>query len=144
LNAACEEGSLDFSSILPTTGDWGTSFGEKLDILLTWSVTPLQFGDHRPYLAVTVLKAWHDGTRSRASRRDEEFNHADDILQDHLFHWLDTSEMAADSSIIRAISVLFGLLIERELFSYPSYIQRLIARGETGLSLADVRFRVLG
>ncbi|TFY76949.1 hypothetical protein EWM64_g7062 [Hericium alpestre] len=30
-------------------------FASKVDRLLTWSVTPLQYGDHRPYAAVTLL-----------------------------------------------------------------------------------------
>jgi mediator of RNA polymerase II transcription subunit 12, fungi type len=119
------------------------TFGEKLGILLTWSVTPLQFGDHRPFAATTVVKLWHDGTRQRASRREWEVNHADSVLQDQLFQWLDTSEVAGEPSNVDSVALLFGLLVERELFCYSSYIQRLIARGEIGLSFSDVSHKTL-
>jgi len=36
------------------------------------------------------------------------------------------------------VSILFGDLIERDLFSYDKYIQRIIARGEVGLSMNEV------
>jgi mediator of RNA polymerase II transcription subunit 12 len=52
---------------------------------------------------------------------------------------LDSSDVTGEIDNIRAVSLLFGKLIKHELFSYASYIQRLIARGEPGLSYAEVR-----
>jgi len=112
------------------------AFKEKLDMLLTWSVTPLQYGDHRPFAAVTLIRSWRDRVCERATRRDIET--PNDFLQDQLFDWLDTSEVAGEIKSIRHIALLFEELVKRELFSYAKYIQRLIARGETGLSTTEV------
>ncbi len=98
----------------------------------------MQFGDHRPYAAVTLLRLWRDKTGERACRRDTES--PNDKIQDAIFQWLDTNEMAGDERNLRALSLLFGELVEKELFSYDKYIQRVIARGETGLSFNDVRY----
>ncbi|KAF9528525.1 hypothetical protein CPB83DRAFT_314750 [Crepidotus variabilis] len=112
-----------------------TDFKDKLDLLLTWSVTPLQYGDHRPLAAVTLIKIWRDRACDRASRRDVAT--PSEFLQDQLFDWLDSSEVSEEKSNVRSIAVLFGKLVKYEIFSYSSYIQRLIARAETGLSSAE-------
>lgn len=111
-------------------------FAHKLDILLTWSVTPLQFGDHRPYAAVSLLQCWRVRAEERAIRRDRASPHDD--LQDCLFDWLDSSEVAEDESNLASVSLLFDQLVKHGLFDYGMYIQRLIARGEAGLSSTDV------
>lgn len=116
-------------------------FDVKLDRLLTWSVTPLQYGDHRPFVALTLLKHFRNQAGERANRRDVQA--PDQFLQDALFQWLDTSEAAGDINNLRWVTLLYGKLVKYEIFSYPSYIQRLIARGEPGLSSADVRNRVI-
>jgi len=103
-------------------------FKEKLDMLLTWSVTPLQYGDHRPFAAVSLVRIWRDRACERANRRDVET--PSEFLQDQLFDWLDSSEVAGDPNNIRDVTLLYGKLVKHEVFSYPSYIQRLIARGE--------------
>jgi mediator of RNA polymerase II transcription subunit 12 len=113
------------------------AFKEKLDMLLTWSVTPLQYGDHRPFAAVTLIRLWRDRACERATRRD--FETPNDFLQDQLFDWLDTSEVAGEARNIRDVALLYGKLVKQELFSYTKYIQRLIARGEAGLSFTEVR-----
>jgi mediator of RNA polymerase II transcription subunit 12 len=114
-------------------------FIDKLQMLLTWSVTPLQFGDHRPFAAATLIRNWRDKVGDRATRRDvagpEEF------LQDQLFDWLDTSDIAGEAQNLRAVAILFGKLVKDDLFSYAGYIQRLVARGESGLSYSEVRVR---
>ncbi|KLO13572.1 hypothetical protein SCHPADRAFT_873833 [Schizopora paradoxa] len=110
-------------------------FAHKLDLLLAWSVCYMQFGDHRPYAAVTLLQLWRDKTGERACRRDIES--PNDKIQDAIFQWLDTNDMAEDERNLRAISLLFGELVEKDLFSYDKYIQRVIARGESGLSFSD-------
>ncbi|KAJ6558511.1 hypothetical protein DFH09DRAFT_1486615, partial [Mycena vulgaris] len=109
-------------------------FVDKLHMLLTWSVTPLQFGDHRPFAAVTLIRNWRDKVGDRATRRD--FAGPDEFLQDQLFDWLDTSEIA-DVHNLRAVAILFGKLVKEDLFSYAGYIQRLVARGENGLSYSE-------
>lgn len=106
-------------------------------MLLTWCVTPLQYGEHRPFAAVTLIRNWRDHAGERATRRD--FTPPDEFLQDQLFEWLDSSEVAGEPENIRSVSLLFGKLVKHGIFSYASYIQRLIARGEPGLSYAEVR-----
>ncbi|KAI0068850.1 hypothetical protein BV25DRAFT_1904185 [Artomyces pyxidatus] len=101
-------------------------FTHKLDRLLTWAVTPLQYGDHRPYAAVTLLRRH----RARAARRVLD---ADSGVQDMLFAWLD----AAPRAHLPAVALLFGELIREGMFEYAAYVQRLIARGEQGLSYAE-------
>ncbi|TDL22582.1 hypothetical protein BD410DRAFT_821184 [Rickenella mellea] len=111
------------------------TFAQKLDGLLSWCVTPLQYGDHRPYAAITLLRLWREKAEERASRRD--FTSPNEILQDQLFDWLDSSDLAAEEDNLIFVSLLFGELVEKELFSYPKYIQRLIARGEPGLLFSE-------
>ena len=132
-------GHTDVSSFpfFDDVSDDVAAFTRKLDLLLTWSVTPLQFGDHRPYAAATLLRLWQDPAAERALRRDRESPH--DLIQDQLFDWLDANEIAADADNLPNLALLFGQLVRRELFSYPQYIERLIARGEEGLSGEEVR-----
>ncbi|KAF9567913.1 hypothetical protein CPC08DRAFT_813741 [Agrocybe pediades] len=126
-------GDTDISSVSYFGQDINDpGFREKLDMLLTWSVTPLQYGDHRPFAAVSLIRIWRDKARDRASRRD--ISTPSEFLQDQLFDWLDTSEVAGDSANIRYVALLYGKLVKHGIFSYASYIQRLIARGEMGLS----------
>lgn len=96
----------------------------------------MQYGDHRPYAARTLLQAWRDRAEERAIRRDSAS--PDEVIQDELFDWLDVSEIAGEEKNVVAVSVLFGELIEQGLFSFDKYIQRLIARGEPGLSYTEV------
>ncbi|THV06762.1 hypothetical protein K435DRAFT_711026 [Dendrothele bispora CBS 962.96] len=114
--------------------DW-SGIPEKLDTLLTWSVTPVQFGDHRPFAAGTLIRAWRSRAGDRANRRD--ITPPDEFLQDKLFEWLDSSSVAAEPESIRAVAMLYGKLVKHELFSPARYIQRLIARGELGLSFDE-------
>lgn len=123
-------------TFFPSSSDLSSVFNDKLDLLLTWAVTPLQFGDHRPFAAVTLVHFWHDRARGRANRR--ECKPPDEFLQDQLFTWLDSSETAGEPGNLRAVAVLFGKLVKQQLFSYAHYVQRLIARGEPGLSLIEV------
>lgn len=112
------------------------AFARKLDILLTWSITPLQYGDHRPYAAATLLKYWRDRVEERALRRDRECPY--DVVQDHLFEWLDISEVAVEQGNLNSVALLFGELVKKGLFDYSRYVQRLIARGEIGLCVTEV------
>jgi mediator of RNA polymerase II transcription subunit 12 len=111
-------------------------FVEKLDVLLTWAVTPLQYGDHRLFAAVTLIGNWRNREHERATRRNS--TSPNEALQDQLFEWLDSSETAGDPENNGSVAMLFGRLIDYELFSYAHYIQRLIARGEVGLSFTEV------
>lgn len=113
-----------------------SSFKEKLDLLLTWSVTPVQYGDHRPFAAVTLICIWRNKAYARASKRN--ITKPNDSLQDQLFDWLDTSEIAGETNSIRDVALLYGKLVKHDIFSYSSYIQRLIARGEPGVCYAEV------
>ncbi|KAI0248197.1 hypothetical protein BJV78DRAFT_1334324 [Lactifluus subvellereus] len=107
-------------------------FAAKLDRLLTWSVTPLQFGDHRPYVAATILRRARAQWGARAARRNSAA--PDGKLQDLLFEWLDRDETCNE---VASVALLFGELVRSELFSYASYVQRLIARCEPGLLYSE-------
>ncbi|TFK74611.1 hypothetical protein BDN72DRAFT_955610 [Pluteus cervinus] len=112
-----------------------SAFADKLNLLLTWSITPLQYGDHRPLACVTLLRLWRDKANERASRRSS--TPPDEFLQDQLFDWLDSSDVASQPDNIRDIALLYGKLVGSALFSYVAYIQRLIARGEMGLEPSE-------
>ncbi|KAF7301177.1 Med12 domain-containing protein [Mycena indigotica] len=135
LNSISSKTDLGSVAFFSTQFDDISVFKDKLQMLLTWTVTPLQFGDHRPAAAVTLIQNWRDKIGERATRRD--FCSPDEFLQEQLFEWLDTSEIAEDSHNLRAVSILYGKLVKAELFSYAGYIQHLIARGEEGLHFSD-------
>ncbi|KAJ7594649.1 hypothetical protein C8J56DRAFT_444559 [Mycena floridula] len=135
LNSISHDSDLSTMVFFPDAAENASVFGEKLSMLLTWSITPLQFGDHRPLVAVTLTRHWRNRARDRATRRGSDS--PDELLQDHLFHWLDTNDVAGQVSSLESVALLFGKLVKDELFSYPSYIQRLIARGEPGLSSTE-------
>ncbi|KAF9070892.1 hypothetical protein BDP27DRAFT_1419656 [Rhodocollybia butyracea] len=119
----------------PSSSENLFGISEKLDALLTWSVTPLQYGDHRAFVAVTLIQQWRTKAGDRANRRDA--SPPDEFLQDQLFEWLDSSDVSGETANIAAVALLYGRLVKHELFSYASYIQRLIARGEPGLSFNE-------
>jgi len=114
-----------------------SDFNVKVDVLLTWSVTPLQYGDHRPFAAATLIRLWRNRACDRANRRDTTT--PSHFLQDQLFNWLDTSEVAGETRNMGDVALLFENLVKNETFSYSSYIQRLVARAEPGLCMTDVR-----
>lgn len=123
--------TIDFFPCNTADNPSTSSFCDKLDTLLTWCVTPLQFGPHRTYAAVTLLSQY----RQRSARREMSLA----SLQDYLFDWLDISDVASESRNIGAVSALFGKLVKDGLFDYAAYLQRLVARGEESLSYAQVR-----
>ncbi|KAI6169577.1 hypothetical protein EDD17DRAFT_1784529, partial [Pisolithus thermaeus] len=129
ISSATDMSTVEFFSCNVTDHHPTSTFYNKLDTLLTWSVTPLQFGPHRTYAAVFLLSQY----RQRTARREVSLS----ALQDYLFDWLDTSEVAAESGNIRSVSALFGKLVKDGLFDYASYLQRLVARGEESLSYAQ-------
>ena len=108
-------------------------FAAKLDRLFTWSVMPLQFGDHGPYVAATILLHARAQWGARAARRNSTA--PDGKLQDLLFEWLNRDET---SNEVASVALLFGELVRNELFSYASYVQRLIARCEPVLLCSEV------
>lgn len=106
-----------------------SSFETKLNILLTWSVAKSQYGDHRPYAAATLVSLWRDEAKLRAIRRKAP--KPDATLQEQLFNWLSSSDIAKDHrSNATGLALLFGELMRRNLFSYGWFIRRLMARGE--------------
>jgi mediator of RNA polymerase II transcription subunit 12 len=123
-----------FSTI--ENADQSTLFTSKIHTLLTWSVSRVQFGDHRPFAAVTLLRIWRDKANDRAIRRD--IAPPSEFIQDQLFDWLDQSDAAGDEENVKSVALLFGKLVKDDLFSYAIYLQRLIARGEPGLSFKQV------
>ncbi|KAF8530471.1 hypothetical protein BU17DRAFT_35400 [Hysterangium stoloniferum] len=131
LNSINETTNLSSITILDMSLEETDRFASKLDMLLTWSITHHQYGDHRPYAVATLLSRWMDRSEGRALRRG--FPPPDEMLQDGLFDWLDTSAVVTNASNAYAMSVVFGELVGRGIFSYSKYMHRLIARGEAGL-----------
>ncbi|KAF8590944.1 hypothetical protein K439DRAFT_1120420 [Ramaria rubella] len=131
LNSITNATDIFTITILDMSLEETDGFTNKLDMLLTWSITPHQYGDHRPYAVATILSRWVDRSEDRALRRG--FPPPDEMLQDRLFDWLDTSDVVLDESNLPAMTIMFGELVGRDIFSYSKYMQRLIARGEAGL-----------
>jgi mediator of RNA polymerase II transcription subunit 12, fungi type len=112
-------------------------FESRLNILLTWSVTPLQYGDHRPYVARSILLKWKHEAKLRSIRRGTP---PDYDIQEKLFCWLDTNPVAHDHDRnLVAVTGLYGELLKHKLFSFPRLIQRLMARGESASFRTGVR-----
>lgn len=118
----------------------GTTLSERIGILLVWSVTPLQYGEHRPHAVAALLRQWKEKQDERALRREcsSDLSGSEDFLHDCLFDWLDTSEVAGDPKNLPAVALLYFKLIKHNLFSFSKYTQRLIARGDIGLPVTDV------
>ncbi|KAI8993842.1 hypothetical protein BD414DRAFT_480612 [Trametes punicea] len=135
LNSISGKTDMTTVSLFDDSSEISPSFSRKLDFLLTWSVTPLQYGDHRPYAAACLLLLWRNKAEERAIRRDAPS--PDEQIQDLLFDWLDSSDVAGEPGNLPAVALLFGQLVKHGLFSYGLYMQRLIARGETGLSFNE-------
>ncbi|QRV93786.1 mediator complex subunit Med12 [Ceratobasidium sp. AG-Ba] len=118
---------------------------QKLSVLLTWAVTPSQYGTHRPFLACSLLARRAEGTR----------------WQEGIWRWLDESDEVRavgswekdEGGLLSAsgeegsknavwhsrdsVALLVGELVEKGLFSYGWYMQKLVARGLTDLSLPN-------
>ncbi|KZT24227.1 hypothetical protein NEOLEDRAFT_1067868 [Neolentinus lepideus HHB14362 ss-1] len=132
LNSLCTADDFDGAAFFDSHNEDVAAFTRKLDLLLCWCVTPLQYGDNRTYATISLLLQWRDRAHERAWRRN--VGAPTQLLQDLLFDWLDSSDMAGDPDNIRAIAWLYGGLAKHDLFSYAEYLQRLISRGEVGIS----------
>ncbi|KAB5588281.1 Med12 domain containing protein [Ceratobasidium theobromae] len=135
--------STDLSSVSYFQSDG--SDDQKLSVLLTWAVTPSQYGTHRPFLACSLLARRAGGAR----------------WQEGIWRWLDTSDEVRAVGAWEneredgvplsagleegpknawhnrdAVALLVGELIEKGLLSYGWYMQKLIARGITDLTLS--------
>ena len=117
-------GEADFTSDL---------FWDRVYVLLDWSVTPLQYGDHRIYAVANVLRQSKEKLDEQLSLRDPSCPRGDSLFQMRLFEWLDTSKIVGELENRRTVAPLLTRLIKLGLFSYPQYTQRLIARGDVGL-----------
>lgn len=136
LNSFTETTNLSSITILDTSFDDMDSFSTKLNMLLTWSITSHQYGDHRPYAVASLLSIWMHRIEDRAIRRG--LPSPEEIIQNKLFEWLDTSDVVTNSNNLSAITITFGQLIYMGTFSYSKYLHRLIARGERGLLVNQV------
>lgn len=113
-------------------------FSQKLELLLSWGTTSSQFGSQRPYVVVSILDHWRVVTNERARRRNTLPSY--EPLQDRIFEWLDNTELVEDKETIPAVASLLGKLVEKSLFSFDRYLERLIARGEQGLAVDNKNF----
>lgn len=117
-------GEADFTSDL---------FWDRVHVLLDWSVTPLQYGDHRIYAVASILRDCKEKLDEQLALRDPSCPRGDVLFQMRLFEWLDTSKIVGELENRRTVAPLLGQLIRLGLFSYTVYVQRLIARGDVGL-----------
>lgn len=102
----------------------------KLKNLLTWSVSQSQYGDHRPYVAVTLVSLWRDEAKLRAVRRRTD--KPDALLQEALFEWFDE-----ERGELEGVAMLFGEMCRKGLLSYSWFLRRLMARGEAGIGYEE-------
>ncbi|TFL04760.1 hypothetical protein BDV98DRAFT_330597 [Pterulicium gracile] len=127
LNSICSSTQL---SLLPywTTGvSDPATVKSHIHMLLTWSVSPLQHGDHRPIAAARLLSILK--TVSQLEHEKDRISRGA-FIHDSIFEWLDTADVVGDPGNIALLSVLLEGVIDSSLFSYTEYIQRLVARGE--------------
>lgn len=114
----------------------GGSFIKHVHVLLSWAVTAQQYGAHRPYLAVALLREWLLAIEHDCNRPGQIS--PPDLLQDTLFAWLDRSSAAVEGGSEFTVADLYGKLIESGLFSFEAYLQRLLVRDEKGMSFETV------
>lgn len=126
------DGETDFTSDL---------FWDRAYVLLDWSVTPLQYGDHRIYAVANVLRHSKGKLDEQLTLRDPSCFRGDALFQMRLFEWLDASKIVGELENRRTVALLLGQLIKLQLFSYTQYVQRLIARGDVGLGPQGVSLR---
>jgi len=123
------------------------SFADRLFTLLSWAVTPGQAGDPgvRPYIATALISIW----KAQAVRN---IPNTSQFLQRQLLLWLEEKGFlrpySHQGSVIlplkalfwrrgaravgelEAISLLFGDLIHRRLFSFSDYLARMTSFGQ--------------
>jgi len=137
MNAITPRTSLESMNILLGTNvetDFANDlFWDRAYVLLDWSVTPLQYGDHRIYAVANVLRQSKEKLDEQLALRDPSSPQGDALFQMRLFEWLDTSKTVGELDNRRTVALLLGKLIKLQLFSYAQYVQRLIARGDVGL-----------
>jgi len=137
MNAISPHTSLESMNILLDSNgetDYTSDiFWDRACILLDWSVTPLQYGDHRIYAVANVLRQSKEKLDEQLALRDPSCPRGDALFQMRLFEWLDTSKIVGELENRRTVAPLLGQLTKLQLFSYTQYVQRLIARGDVGL-----------
>jgi mediator of RNA polymerase II transcription subunit 12, fungi type len=137
MNAITPQTSLESMNTLLNSGgeaDFTSEFfWDRVYVLLDWSVTPLQYGDHRIYAVASILQHCKEKLDEQLGLRDPSCPRGDVLFQMRLFEWLDTSKIVGELGNWRTIALLLGQLIKLGLFSYTEYVQRLIARGDVGL-----------
>ena len=142
MNAITPQTSLESMNTLMNSGgeaDFTSDlFWDRVYVLLDWSVTPLQYGDHRIYAVASILRNCKEKLDEQLVLRDPSCSRGDVLFQMRLFEWLDTSKIVGEPENRRTVAPLLGQLIKLELFSYTQYVQRLIARGDVGLGLQAV------
>jgi mediator of RNA polymerase II transcription subunit 12 len=121
------------------------AFAVKLDILLSWATAKPALRSRtakaqRSYAVATILSLF------LATRVDLGPRPADGwltVVQDEVFGWIEDSALARDEDNVEIVADVVGELARRSVISYPAYLMRLIARGQTwsavGRDVAQVR-----
>jgi hypothetical protein len=104
----------------------------KLDVLLTWAVTPDRVAAYRRQSVASLL---------RRHISDPESDCFD--LQDSLIEWIDANQDLDEPAERSRVASLFAELMRTGVFSYSRYLQRLIASGETSIVAPQVSRGVL-
>ncbi|KAG9305701.1 hypothetical protein G9A89_022623 [Geosiphon pyriformis] len=98
----------------------------RLQTLCHWAVTNYRVGNHRPYVACTLLEKWKNSEDDEQERLRRQL-----FLQDSLLQFLDEYNCGTSSEGYQVVAHLFGELIRCGHFSPTKYMQRLISRGDT-------------
>ena len=145
MNAITPHASLESMNILldsdGETDYTSDLFWDRAYVLLDWSATPLQYGDHRVYAVTNLLRQSKEKLDEQLAMRDPSSPRGCALFQMRLFEWLDTSKIVGELENRRMVAPLLGQLIKLQLFSYTQYVQRLIARGDIGLRPQAVSLR---
>jgi hypothetical protein len=107
--------------------DLSGSLELKLNVLLSWVITPDRVAAYRQNFVAHLLRRYiaeHDGGCLD--------------LQDSLVQWIDANQDLDEPTERNRVAALFAELMRTNVFSYSRYLQSLIASGETSVVAPQV------
>lgn len=109
------------------------AFAVKLDILLSWATAKSALRSRtsraqRSYAVATILSLFLIARAGSGPQPAEGWPVA---VQGEVFNWVDDSALARDEDNVEVVADVLGELARRSVISYPAFLMRLIARGQT-------------
>lgn len=109
------------------------AFAVKLDILLSWATAKPALRSRtakaqRSYAVATILSLFLAARTGSGPQPTEGWPAA---VQDEVFSWIEDSALARDEDNVEVVADVVGELARRSVISYPAFLMRLIARGQT-------------